>query len=408
MAHVVVFDGGKQDMSTFIGSIVSKIIDRHPSKTPRLLFPTGSTPLGPDGYFAALINLRKNHSVKTEGIRLVSGDEYHGIKPSNPGSFCTYLTNNVMTPLGMSIEQSLQLNGGFIGDEKKADEECLNFENNLRLDPCELAVLGLGTNGHVAFNDPPSDVDTTTRRLNLTQGSIDASQHDFPNLSKNELPTEALSVGLKTLKECAKMCVVLVVGEKKKDIVKKCLSSNQPITPDVPASQLRDANNFMFFMDHDAAKELLAPENKQFAPAKVTIIPNFSNSSGNIFHPPEEFIPKANKSIQNNRKAIVVADIGGTNGRIRVFLKSIHDSDENENIIKSIDKSPWFEKVYRMSLFHSYSEVAKQCVDDISTICKRAGVDEKNNSHIEFISGCWAVCGPVTNNGAINDPNNLW
>ena len=182
MAHVVVFDGGKQDMSTFIGSIVSKIIDRHPSKTPRLLFPTGSTPLGPDGYFAALINLRKNHSVKTEGIRLVSGDEYHGIKPSNPGSFCTYLTNNVMTPLGMSIEQSLQLNGGFIGDEKKADEECLNFENNLRLDPCELAVLGLGTNGHVAFNDPPSDVDTTTRRLNLTQGSIDASQHDFPNL----------------------------------------------------------------------------------------------------------------------------------------------------------------------------------------------------------------------------------
>ena len=61
-----------------------------------------------------------------------------------------------------------------------------------------------------------------------------------------------------------------------------------------------------------------------------------------------------------------------------------------------------------MSLFHSYSEVAKQCVDDISTICKRAGVYEKNNSHIEFISGCWAVCGPVTNNGAINDPNNLW
>ena len=97
MAHVVVFDGGKQDMSTFIGSIVSKIIDRHPSKTPRLLFPTGSTPLGPDGYFAALINLRKNHSVKTEGIRLVSGDEYHGIKPSNPGSFMGVLQEGKQT-----------------------------------------------------------------------------------------------------------------------------------------------------------------------------------------------------------------------------------------------------------------------------------------------------------------------
>ena len=203
-------------------------------------------PLGEDGYFAELIKLRSSGKVNTEGIRLVSGDEYHGIPQSNPGSFCTYLTNKVINPLGMSAEKSLQLNGGFIGDPDKADEECRVFENNLRLDPCELAVLGLGTNGHVAFNDPPSDLCTKTRRLKLTEGSIKSSESDFPTFSPEELPTEALSVGLSTLKECCKLCIVLVVGARKQEIVKQCLRSDELISPSVPASQLRYARNFMF------------------------------------------------------------------------------------------------------------------------------------------------------------------
>ena len=131
MARVVIFDGGKKDMSKFLGALVTKIIEKHPTDSPRILFPTGTTPLGQDGYFAELIRLRENSNVKTEGIRLVSGDEYHGIKPSSPGSFCSYLIKNVMTPLGLSVEESLQLNGGFIEDEHAADAECIKFENNV-------------------------------------------------------------------------------------------------------------------------------------------------------------------------------------------------------------------------------------------------------------------------------------
>ena len=79
MAHVVVFEGGKADMSKFAALMVAKTVDNHPSKTPRILFPTGTTPLGENGYFAELIKLRSSGKANTEGIRLVSGDEYHGI-----------------------------------------------------------------------------------------------------------------------------------------------------------------------------------------------------------------------------------------------------------------------------------------------------------------------------------------
>ena len=62
------------------------------------------------------------------------------------------------------------------------------------------------------------------------------------------------------------------------------------------------------------------------------------------------------------RKAIVVADVGGTNGRIRIYLKSIHECG---NRIDIVDENPWFECIYRMALFNSYSELASNVVKDV-------------------------------------------
>ena len=95
MAHVVIFEGGKADMSKFAALMLAKTVDNHPSKTPRIRFPTGTTPLGENGYCAELIKLRSSGKANTEGIRLVSGDDT-GIPQSNPGSFCTYLTEKVI------------------------------------------------------------------------------------------------------------------------------------------------------------------------------------------------------------------------------------------------------------------------------------------------------------------------
>ena len=82
-------------------------------------------------------------------------------------------------------------------------------------------------------------------------------------------------------------------------------------------------------------------------------------------------------------------------------MKSIHDSG---NRIDIVDENPWFERIYRMSLFNSYSELANNVLKDVLSVCKRS----RASTTIEFVSGCFAVCGPVTENGTKNDPNNLW
>ena len=96
MATIAVFSS-KQQMSLVMKDMVSISLTESPS--PRILFPTGTTPLGEDGFFAALQTSRQVESLETERIRLVSGDEYHGVCIDDPGSFATYLRTKVIEPL---------------------------------------------------------------------------------------------------------------------------------------------------------------------------------------------------------------------------------------------------------------------------------------------------------------------
>ena len=82
---------------------------------------------------------------------------------NEPGSFALYLRNHVIIPLGANEQQALLLDGG----ASNAAKECQRYEDSLREEGngLDLCILGLGLNGHVAFNDPPSDGDSITRYL---------------------------------------------------------------------------------------------------------------------------------------------------------------------------------------------------------------------------------------------------
>ena len=266
--------------------------------SPRILFPTGTTPLGADGFFAKLISARQNENLPTERIRMVSGDEYYGVAIEDPGSFATYLRKNVVEPLGMDPKSSLLLNG----TAPHPATHCSAFEESLRNDPCSMAVLGLGTNGHVAFNDPPSSATSSTRRLRLTQGSVQASKQDFPDRSKDNLPTEALSVGLGTLTSHSRVCCVLVTGKRKAAIVCKVLEADQPITPAVPASALRSASNFVFCLDEAAAQDLSTTTLQRTTKCQ-NLTP--TEAAGLLF--------------AQTSQTIISGDVGGTNARMQLW-----------------------------------------------------------------------------------------
>ena len=246
---VIRFDD-KGSLSACAAQIVAETLSDQ-RINPRVLLPTGTTPLGADGLFAALRRLRDESGLPTHRLRVVGGDEYAGVGKDEAGSFAEYTRRHVLEPLGCDSAAALLMDGG--ADD--LDAQCALFEDALAQDPCEVAVLGLGMNGHLAFNDPPSAGDSCTRVLRLTDESIAAAQADFPNRARELLPSEALSIGIGTIRERCAHVVVLVSGAKKAPVLRAMLEGAY-VGPDFPASQARGWRHLTILADADAAAEL--------------------------------------------------------------------------------------------------------------------------------------------------------
>ena len=246
---VIRFDD-KESLSTCAAQIVAETLS-DPRINPRVLLPTGTTPLGADGLFAALRRLRDDSGIPTHRLRVVGGDEYAGVAKDEAGSFAQYTRRHVLEPLGCDGGAALLMDGG--ADD--LDAECTQFEDSLAHDPCEVAVLGLGMNGHLAFNDPPSAADSRTRVLRLTDESIAAAQADFPKRARELLPSEALSIGIGTIRERCAHVVLLVSGAKKAPVLHAMLEGAY-VGPNFPASQARGWRHLTILADADAAAQL--------------------------------------------------------------------------------------------------------------------------------------------------------
>ena len=344
----------KSQMSQCLKEMTKTTLSRHAA--PRILFPTGTTPLGPEGFFQALIDAKHHEQLDTSRIRLVSGDEYHGIALDDPGSFATYLRTKVMEPLGMDTALAHVLNG----QASDVALHCQEFEASLHQDPCTLAVLGLGTNGHVAFNDPPSSIHSTTRCLSLTQGSIASSKNDFPEKNEEDLPTRALSVGLDTLTSHCRACCVLVTGQRKAGIVKQVLDNEEYQGDNVPASLLRTSKNVVFCLDKEAAS-LLPPSAIATSLQCQTL--SSTEAAGLLF--------AATSTV------IVNGDVGGTNARMQLW-------DVYGSGVTVLRK----DKRYVSNDFASGQQLLHTFLND-------TGVLHHPTETIEAVA--LAMCGPVTN-----------
>jgi len=114
----------------------------------------------------------------------------------------------------------------------------------------DLAILGLGTNGHVGFNEPPSDATSITRTVELTSDTIAANARYWG--SEGDVPTRAVTLGLRTLLD-AKHILLLVAGTSKHAIVRRALEG--PVGEDVPASFVREARGSVTVLVDRAAWE---------------------------------------------------------------------------------------------------------------------------------------------------------
>lgn len=180
-------------------------------------------------------------------------DEYIGLSRKHPASFSRYIQDRFLAQLPPLKEAFL------IDGEADPEAECLRLNALIKTYPTDLALVGIGENGHLAFNDPPADFHTLTPYLvvNLDLPCREQQLAEGWFSSLDEIPDEAISMSVQQILSAA--CIICSVpGERKAVAVSRCLEG--PVTNLSPASILQTHGNCYCFLDASSAR-LLNPIN---------------------------------------------------------------------------------------------------------------------------------------------------
>jgi glucosamine-6-phosphate deaminase len=204
---------------------------------PSVILPTGKTPLP---LYEELVE--KGAGIKP--FTYIQLDEYLGLPPGHPRLFFQEMCRNLLRPLGIRIGMH------FNAASKDQIFEIHRVASLLkRHGPVDIAVLGIGHNGHVGFNEPPAArFDQSVHVVELTQETIEANKADWVS-EDGPFPSRAMTLGIADLQK-VKETILLVRGENKADILARALTG--PVTEAVPASYLQRQSHVTIIAD-DAA-----------------------------------------------------------------------------------------------------------------------------------------------------------
>ncbi len=203
---------------------------------------TGSTPLG---LYHNLIDGRDG--VDYSRVTTVNLDEYVGLSPEDEQSYAYFMRHNLFDGLGIRPEQT-HIENGLAGDPVA---ECARYDALLDRLPRDIQLLGIGSNGHIAFNEPGTSFDSTTHVVALNESTIRDNARFFTG--PDEVPRYAFTMGLKQIMD-AKQVLILATGEGKADAVWGMVEG--PVTESLPASILQRHPACTAIIDEAAATRL--------------------------------------------------------------------------------------------------------------------------------------------------------
>jgi len=192
----------------------------------------------------------QSQAIDWKKITVFHLDEYKGMPVTHPASFRKYLKERILDKV--QPKQVHYLNG----DAADAEAEVLRYENLLKAHPIDIACIGIGENGHIAFNDPPVanfndpklvkvvELDEACRKQQLGEGW-------FPTF--NDIPTHALSLTIPAIMGCKAISCV-VPDERKAEAVYNTL--NAEISTACPATILRTHPDTVLYLDEGSASKL--------------------------------------------------------------------------------------------------------------------------------------------------------
>ncbi len=191
-----------------------------------LALPTGRTPVRM--YQRVVAACRREYHCFRD-VATFNLDEYAGLERTHPGSYYSFMKQHLFDFIDIDPANAHIPNGSAVD----VTAECARYEHAIATaGGLGLTFLGLGSNGHIGFNEPGAPFDSRTRVVTLTDSTRAANAALFPNES---VPTHAITMGIATILE-SKSIILLASGEKKRGAIERLRSGE--ITEEFPASAL--------------------------------------------------------------------------------------------------------------------------------------------------------------------------
>lgn len=234
-------------ISRHAAGIVARLLYKKPNAV--LGLATGATPLG---LYRELIRLHRQEGLDFSKVTTFNLDEYVGLPADHPQSYHRYMWDNLLSQVNVSPSR-VHIPNGMVRD---MEEYCEWYEGEIaRAGGIDLQVLGIGRDGHIAFNEPGSSLGSRTRIKTLARETVEDNARFFDR--DEDVPRHAVTMGVGTIME-ARQCLLLASGSLKAEAVAATIEG--PITCQVTASALQLHRDAIAILDDQAAGRLMRRE----------------------------------------------------------------------------------------------------------------------------------------------------
>ncbi|MDB1956790.1 glucosamine-6-phosphate deaminase [Clostridium tertium] len=232
-----------EELSKEAANEMAKVVKAKPKAI--LGLATGGSPIG---MYKELIRMNKEGEIDFSQVTTVNLDEYIGLSGDHPQSYRYFMNENLFNHINIDKKNTYVPNGL----AENIEEECKRYDAKIaELGGTDLQLLGIGNNGHIAFNEPDETLVSGTHLTGLTEDTIKANARFFNSI--DEVPTQALTMGLGGIMKSKKI-IVIASGEGKAEAVKAMVSGK--ISTNMPASMLQMHRDVVVIVDEAAAKLL--------------------------------------------------------------------------------------------------------------------------------------------------------
>lgn len=230
--------GNNEKISALIAEEFIKQVNEKPNCV--LGLATGTSPLK---VYANLVQACKDGRVSFKDVKTFNLDEYIGLEGTHNQSYRYFMNDNLFNHIDINKENTHVLLG--VGDYLAYAN---NYDNLIKqAGGIDLQILGIGSDGHIAFNEPGTPFDSLTHVAELAESTIVDNSRLFNDIS--EVPTKAVTMGLRSIMN-AKKIVLIATGKNKARAIYNLLKG--PKTEEVPCSILQDHPDCTIYVDEDA------------------------------------------------------------------------------------------------------------------------------------------------------------